>query len=1421
MTKSAKYLVLAGSFLILGGEILCQKILYHNANNINARFDTFVIDNGKSDPAVTSIMQDRKGFIWCGTETGLYRFDGINYYKYSYGENEYSLHGAFLQSIFEDSNGNIWVGTYGALNRIDLNSDRISYFIPDTTDIISPDNTIRLINEDRNGLLWLITDRDIFTFDSESQSFTRFGIDSLAWRSGHNPIVCEYDRFLEDKSGRIWIATDNGLYLFDKEWRRFYPGENDLCTSEKCKINCVREDKRGMIWFGTEDKGLMKITDPEKGLYEQVKLIYTDRITSNIKKIITTVTDIFTDTSDYLWITGNNALTRLNPQNGETAGYYLSDKHVTKKWENDLRINRIFGGNDGSLWFIDLYKGLMFRFVRGTEYLFLYYVPANIDFTCIQDNTGNFWIGSVANHMFRLVADSLPFMAMPINSNEWVESTRRTAITEDDQGTIWLAVTGGIYSIKESDITHGSALKKLAIPGIDVPAKCIYRDNSGNSWFGLVRGTIVKYDPDRNLFREFRLPIDDFTPAYSGVPYVFAEDKSGTIWVATRIEGIFKLPAGAKRFEKHIDYDELSGKNSEAYLEDFIVDSSDELWIATYDGLFRTDNYKTKITDYTGFDNTGRTINNNYLRISEDSNRNIWILNSQGGPYLFNRKAGTFSKVKIPELSGAMGFSDLLLDNDGRIWLTRYDRITVIDTLKKNAKDFYMPVKGFEAQSFSLKSGINLFMVGNRLMIIKRVIPLNREKPPVYITNLYVNDKEFKTLYPRTEPVTDIKKIDLRYDQNNIRIGYAALNYNRPLFNQYRYFMKGLDRDTVQAGSDMTVEYRQMPPGRYEFWVTGSNNDDIWNPAGTSFEIHIHPPWYRSTVAYILYILTLISIIAGYIRYRTYSLIKDKALLEGQIKEHTAELERKNLQLAETDRLKTDFFTGISHEIRTPLSLIIDPLEKLSGKEGLDEKTSGIIEIMQRNAQRLMQLVTQLLDISRLDAGKMKITLIEGDLIKHLRMLVYEFLSLAESRQIKYIAELPDYEFVTLFDRDKIEKVVSNLLSNAFKFTPQDGTVKCTVEILRNEEGKTKDTLKIRVSDSGSGISREHLGRIFDRFYRVEGINEYGGTGIGLTITQELIRLMHGEITVVSEKDTGSEFSVTIPLGSEHLDEDEYVIIGKEEAAPEKPVNTMRSILTKAGTELPREGKMSLLIIEDNADLRNYLQSNLSDEYNVMCSENGGTGLHTAFTMMPDLIVTDIMMPDLDGISLCDRLKNNELTSHIPVILLSAKSTLADKIKGLESGADDYIIKPFSIDELKIRISNLMSLREKLRLKYSNLGRFTARKDNIKSVDDRFMEKVIHIIEENVRDFDFSVALLHEKAGMSRMHLTRKLKILTGLTPGILIRNIRLEKSAELILHKAGNMTEIANSVGFSNPSYFTKSFRQYFGVSPKNYSKH
>jgi signal transduction histidine kinase/ligand-binding sensor domain-containing protein/AraC-like DNA-binding protein len=1420
MKVDISYLILASLLLFMPADVYCQKVLYPEYNPPDIRWDNFLLKGGEASQETITLLIDSKGFLWSGNESGLYRFDGTRYVEYGVSNTDKGFAGYLVTDIIEDSEGTIWISTSEALNRFDQNTGTFRHFFPDSSRKADAGNFIRAIREDREGLLWILTVKDIFSFDRTLGKFTRYITDSLSWYPPMRTFIPEEQCYAEDRNGNKWFVTYRGLYLFNKKentFRMILPDSGISDMKEVRSVKCINKDNEGNIWIGTDGAGLLRWNNvqnkPEK-IMIQPEGKYSGTFNA--------ISSILPDKNGSIWGFGNSSFSNYNPGDKSVRNYIFMHKNKTvyEQPGTDIWINQAFQSENGTIWFLNKYAGLMFRFDPQAEKLCIYRVPNFIAYQCVMDRYGSFWFACIRNNIHRLVTDNIPYLTVPVNNSSHVAQIHRGAFLEDNNNRVYLLLLQGMYVFNKFDVTSSIVLNKFRFPDDDTIAGGGFRDSNGNLWFGNKDGNVVKFDPLKRILTDMT---HNYAAGNTDVVFVplIREDKTGNIWIANS-KSLFRADNKNNTLVHILDFKFTSGNDDIKLLEDFLIDHQGNFWILLGESIFSVRMPEIKISDYSV--SGGGTFNSNYsnIRIAEDSRGNIFILNSRSGIYQFNSQNNAFTKLDFIKEEPGMEFYDLLIDRHDRLWIAYSKGITIYDPREESSHLIKMPKLQYDVQSYQISSGHILFLNFNQLYIFYENIHLNNDIPPIYITRLLVNGQDFNSVVKDASDAGSLKRIDLPFTMNTLNIEFAALNYLNPEQNKYRYFMSKRDNDTVTVSQGLSAEYKNIPPGHYRFWVTGSNNDGLWNPSGISLDIRIKPPWYGSVAAYVSYVLIVLVLIGVYIRIRIYNLRKDKMRLEGEVKARTGELELKNRQLAEIDRIKTHFFTDISHEIRTPLSLIIGPLENISKEEMLSSRMSGMIEMMKRNSYRLMNLVNQLLDISRLDSGKMKITLNEDDIVKCIRILVYEFLSLAESKQIKYTADLPGKNFITLFDRDKIEKIISNLLSNAFKYTPRNGTVQCVVRI-ESDEKRNTPWLKIRVTDTGPGIHEEHQARIFERFYRIEGHHEADGygTGIGLSLVKEFVSLLRGEINIESTPGKGSDFFITLPLGKDHLLPEDYVIMQFPSGIAESHVSVARSYYTATEADKPgSENRMKLLIIEDNEDLRTFIKGTLENEYVILESDNGKSGLNTALTMMPDLIVTDIMMPDLDGLKLCTLLKNDERTSHIPIIMLTAKATEEDKITGLKTGADDYIVKPFNMTELSTRISNLLVLRDKLRLKYSKYHLLETGNKPPESVDERFMNRVLKIVKANLRDYSFDVGSLMEQIGMSRTHLTRKLKILTGFSPGVLIRNIRLEKAAELLSGKAGNITEIANSVGISNPASFTKSFRSYFGVSPRDYLK-
>ncbi|RLD31147.1 MAG: hypothetical protein DRI73_09265 [Bacteroidetes bacterium] len=675
--------------------------------------------------------------------------------------------------------------------------------------------------------------------------------------------------------------------------------------------------------------------------------------------------------------------------------------------------------------------------------------------------------------------------------------------------------------------------------------------------------------------------------------------------------------------------------------------------------------------------------------------------------------------------------------------------------------------------------------------------------------------------------ISEVNELELKYNENFISFEFVALNYTNSHKNQYKYRMIGLEQDTVYAGNRLFADYPDMKPGEYTFWVTGSNNDGVWNKEGVSLQIIIHPPFWRNDLAFFIYALLLSILVIAYVKWRTWRLRMDKENLELQVKERTLEIEKKDLHILETARMKTRFFANVSHEFRTPLTLILSPVKQMMAKKKRKSKKRNRLDLIYRNGLRLLDLANQLLDLSRLDSGRLKLELMEADIIKVLKLIFSSFISLADKKRISYHFWLPEEKILAYFDRGKLETIMNNLLSNAFKYTSDNGEIECKVQLIEAGGLKGSQLIKISVKDDGFGIEEKNLGLIFDRFYQADEQyhTEGGGTGIGLSLTKELVHLLHGEINVVSESGKGSSFTVFFPLGKDHLRDTEYVIV-KSELSPaleltQETIDKDDESLDRSGIEPVSDNKsLQLLIVEDNLELRYFVKEIFQDDFVIEEASDGEEGLRKAILSIPDLIITDVMMPVMDGIELCKRVKTSERTSHIPVIILTAKADMESKLKGLETEADDYMIKPFNVPELKTKVNNLIKQRQKLRKRYENNLRVNVKDVAFSSYDEQFINRVVGIIEDHLTDYEFDVNRLQLKVGLSYTQLYRKLFALTGLSPSKFIRSQRCKHAAKLMEQRYDNVTKIAYKVGFNNLSWFAKCFKEFYGLSPSDYAK-
>jgi signal transduction histidine kinase/DNA-binding response OmpR family regulator/streptogramin lyase len=1012
----------------------------------------------------------------------------------------------------------------------------------------------------------------------------------------------------------------------------------------------------------------------------------------------------------------------------------------------------------------------------------------------LLDKQGSLWIGTNYGGINRIDFPNPSFKNYKHNPHEKPSFSLKEVIwiCQDKYGDIWINTREGLGKL---DIIKDKVILKYARRNQGMG----YDRKKFDLWFYPVSGGLYLYNKSKNAWTSL---IDSASFNLSTIFSAAALGQNEKLWLGNQTGELFSLDLQSKELKLV--------KKIKGPIYAVFEDTYGLVWLGGYaTGIFKYNPKDNTIEEYHSDPDDSSTIfDDGFFSFCEDRDKNLW-LGCLNGIVRYNRSDNNFTRY--------YGNGDFLKeyvraieeDNNGNLWISTLKGITKFNPVTGQFKDYnsarYFPgITLWRQVSFKDDNG-ELFFGGENGFI--RFHPDSIEEdsfaPPIVITSLKIFDKPFQLGDP----------LELAHSDNYLTFEFAALSFIHSEENQYAYMMEGWDRDWIYCGTERKASYPNLLPGEYTFKVKGSDCNRIWNEAGTSIKIIILPPWWKTWWAYSLYAIALLSIFFASSKfYLNRQRLRQKLVLES---EHAEKLE-------ELAKMKSDFFANISHEFRTPLTLILGPAEKIEKNQSTNPvKDAGIIT---RNSKRLLQLVNQLLDLAKLDSGKLKLEASPGNIVSFVKGIALSFESLSEARDVM-IKIKSDKELIeTYFDREKMIKVFSNLLSNAFKFTPErENVIVSITETLNN-------TVEIRIRNTGIGIPQKELPKLFDRFYQVDSsqTKEYEGTGIGLALVKELIELHHGSIIVNSkennpeDKEKGwTEFTINLPIGKAHLKNEEIAIadqVGPKEVTPLDETEYLSPRILIESDTISDENKTTILVVEDNYDMREYIKESLSDCYVVEEAVNGEQGVRIAETIIPDLIISDLMMPKMDGNELTRILKNDEKTSHIPIIILTAKSGQENKIEGLQTGADDYLTKPFDLQELRVRVENLINIRKKLQEKFSK-GEFLSKpvEKKIKSIDERFLAKVLEVIEKHISEEEFSIEDCSSEVGFSRTHFHKKLRALVGKSPSQYVRTVRLYRAKHLIEEEKGNVSEVAYSVGFSSPSYFSRCFKEEFGYPPSN----
>jgi signal transduction histidine kinase/ligand-binding sensor domain-containing protein/DNA-binding response OmpR family regulator len=1343
------------------------------------KFEHLTIEQGLSHNFVMYMMQDRKGYLWFGTGNGLDKYDGYRFTNYKFDPHDStSVPKNQVFMMWEDSDGMIWVGTSEGTCKFNPRTEKFTR-LEKSTDNPYAFKFAQSFNEDAEGNQWVGGSfaGELRQIDRETGKFSATNYAAmLRPLSGSNPNTSNLHVTFRDKSGTLWVGSPFGLHRLESTPQRggkpskvsFTHYRHDPSDSNSLggnRVTGIYEDRKGILWVMTLE-GVLNAFDPKSGKFTRF-----EPDPENPLQIYGLLgTGITEDLAGNLWIGTLNGLYKLDKERKVFTAYFHD------------------ATDPGS-------------------------IINNAIISLLVDKAGILWVATMGG-VDKLDPNKKPFELYrhdPSNPRS-LSHNSVAAICEDKEGVVWVGTRGdGLNALdkRTGDFTHYR--HDLKDPGSlrSDTASAILEDRDGNLWIGNGEALSL-FDRKEKAFTHYLLNHPFLhNPAASPI-YTLYEDRQGIFWLGTD-NGIIRFD---RKTGKTISYpydpnkpDRISDYWALAILED----SKGNLWIGPgSQALTRFDRKTGKFTHYKHDSRKPGSISSNTIpAIYEDSKGNLWFGTGEGGLCRFDYATETFTAYTEKHgLAGNAVFS-ILEDNAGNLWLGTNNGLSTFSPAKQTFTN-YDADDGLQSKLFTAlyteaaaskgKDGTLYFggINGFNAFHPAEIRP-NRYIPPVIITQFKLFDKTI----PGKE---EAKDIELDYDQNFFSFEFAALNYTNSHKNQYAYQLEGVDKKWIYSGSRRLASYTDIGPGTYVFRVKGSNNDGIWNEQGTSVRLTIHPPFWRTWWAYTLYGLLFIAAVL---------LARREIVRRERLKANLKIKQVESDKLRELDTMKSHFFTNISHEFRTPLSLIQGTVEKLEKKNHSSPEGQDY-QLISRNAERLLELINQLLDLSKLEAGKLELHPQPGEITGFLKILAGSFAFLFESKHIRYSCQIPSEPIWVRFDPDKLEKIFANLFSNAYKFTPSGGEVIFSVE--KEERDASLCILKATLQDSGIGIPGAQLPKIFDRFHQVDAsaTRNNEGTGIGLALVKELVALHGGEVTVNSAENEGTAFRITLPLAlatEKEARASAETTVQKDYSVPERfQPDSAPPVLNgnPAGNSAAQ-----VLVVEDQADLRRFISDQLAEQYQVQQAENGLTGYALALDTVPDLIISDVMMPGLDGLGLCQQLKTDERTSHIPLILLTAKADWESKLQGLETGADDYLTKPFKMEELQARIKNLMESRKKLRERFSKQIHINPQEISVTSTDERFLQRVLSLLETNMANAGFDVEAFSKEIGLSRTHLHRKLTALTGQAPNEFIRTVRLKRAALLLQQHHGNISEIAYAVGFSSVSYFTKCFKDFYGVTP------
>jgi len=1274
----------------------------------------------------------------------------------------------------QDNYGFIWLGTSNGLNCYDGSSNIVYRNMPNEKSSFENNSIISLLEENQN--IWIGANYGLYIYNRFSNRFSRFNV---ATKYGVT-INSEVKKILKARNGMIWICTmGQGLFIYNPKNGYLY--QNSLHSSFFCDI-C--QDNDGKVFLSSMDGTLLCFSENGNFINSYSITNYIDNKNINCLKNI----------NGEILMGTNNGLYHFNKSKNILGKYdfinYFGSIHCLLNYSP----KEILVGTDKGLYLFNLLTKLYQRMDNPSDSRSLNDQVVN---AIMWDKEGSLWVMTNSGGINYMSKQSTQFNYHSFaNSDDKVLGSKKIVrpFCETKDGNIWIGTSNGLFYYNATT----QNISEYEGKGLKYDIRSIIQDGH-NLWIGTYSNGIRVVDLKNGKIKSYIYSKETPYSICSNNVSCIYKDKNGNIYVGTNW-GLCRYNPATDKF---ITITAISSMTS---ITDILEDAYGNIWVATSNcGVLCRNVHNGSWIHYSYEKNSSTSItSNSVITLFKDSKNRMWFGTNGGGLCYFDSKTKSF--INFDQ-------DNLILPNDviyaieqdmqGNFWISNNIGLTKINPITKRGIQQYTVDNdlwgGQITQHSSLISSRGELFFGS-IDGFYTFYPQQIYKTnfcPVYITNISFpysseEEKEKEKLH-LDAPLYTKDKITIPYKDNSFSIHFVAVKYENPSKVYYSYMLKGVNKQWVQSTTNIAT-YTNLSPGKYEFLIRKLNGDGLQNSKTTSIWIFITPPWYRSNIAYFIYFVMLV-LLCYYITEKTKEAIRRK--YNFRIKEYQINHEK------ETYKSKINFFVNLMHEIRTPLSLISLPLEKMQ-EEKQNDTNKKYISIIHKNLNYLLDVTNQLLDFQKVESGRLSLNLKECNIKNLLNDIYNQFAGSAETKKIKLMLYLPKQSIISAIDQENVRKILVNLISNALKYAQKE----IELRLISNPPN-----FEIWVVDDGPGIPDTEKGRIFEAFYQLndDKIAAALGTGIGLSFAKSLAEALHGTLKVEDNISGGSKFILSLPIKKDETTKRQEIktaVINNKQEQDEENYE-------------PSSKDFTILFTEDNIELLNLTYDSLRKWYHILKAHNGQEALDILNKENVDVIISDIMMPEMNGIELCSKVKSDINFSHIPVILLSAKTTLESKVEGMENGADVYMEKPFSIKQLHLQIENLLQMRQAFHKWMISLPSENESKSivgyNLTQKDYKFTEKLQNLLLERLADENFYIDSLAEQLNMSRSCFYRKIKALSGMSPNDYMKTVRMNKAAELI-RQGSRISEAAEQVGFTSSSYFAKCFKAQFGVLPKDY---